>query len=167
MFSGVVFIKKLFVIMSILLLGGCSEPASPEKISDTDFKSEITLDISGKSYEGSIVKSGDFLEMTVSGGELALPLGFSIADNGFCFSSGEREYRVPIAKAPAGAIIEIKNALDSLPLGDIENQKDEIIVKAPFGRLKIDRKTGDYLSLSTQSCEVAFGRFEKLSAKSE
>lgn len=160
---GGVFIKKLCVAILILSLCCCSKPTAPEKIPDTDFKSEITLKLSAKSYDGSLTKSGDALEMIVSSGNLVSPLSFSIEDGGFCFSSGERRYSVPAGDAPAGSIIEIKNAFDSLPLGDIEKQKDEIIVKAPFGRLKIDRKTGDYLSLSTQSCEVVFIEFEKIS----
>lgn len=99
--------------------------------------------------------------MSLSGGNLTSPIGFSTENGGFCFSSGERCYRVSAEDSPAGAITEIKNLLDSIPLGSIEQESGETVITAPFGSLKIDEKTGDYLSLYSQSCEVVFEKFEK------
>lgn len=159
-FSEVDFIKKLFAVILILSLCCCKSKVS-EKICVSDFKSEITLTLSGRSYEGSLMKNGDSLEMAVSGGNLTFPLGFSIENGGFCFSSGKLCYGVSAEDSPTGAIAEIKNLLDSLPLGSIEQESGKTVINAPFGSLKIDEKTGDYLSLSSQSCEVVFKKFEK------
>ncbi|MBP0981457.1 MAG: hypothetical protein J5968_04560, partial [Oscillospiraceae bacterium] len=104
---------------------------------------------------------------TVTSARLDSPLKFAISEGGFSFMSGEREYKVALENAPASAaIVELKNALDSLLLGEESREKGEILIKSPLGSLRKNEENGDFLSLSTSNCEVIFERFSVLKNKS-
>ncbi|MBP1557057.1 MAG: hypothetical protein J6C75_07510 [Oscillospiraceae bacterium] len=151
-----------------LILCCCAAADSPKKETAPCFESKITLTTAGKSYEGTLIRvNSDSLSLTVMSEQLDSPLKFAISEGGFSFMSGEREYKVALENAPASAaIVEVKNALDSLPLGEESREKGEIIIKSPLGSLRKKEKNGDFLSLSTPNCEVIFESFSVLQNQS-
>lgn len=167
--TGGVIIKKLcYIILMTLILCCCAAADSPKKEAAPCFESKITLTTAGKSYDGTLIREdSDSLSMTVMSKQLDSPLKFAISEGGFSFMSGEREYRVALENAPAtAAIVEVKNAFDSLPLGEEHREKDEILIKTPLGTLRKNEKNGDFLSLSTPNCEVIFESFSVLQNES-
>lgn len=162
---GGIIIKKLcYVLVMTLILCCCACVDAPEKTLDKPFESQITLSMAGKSYKGTLTrKDKNSLEMTVISEQLESPLKFNISEGGFSFSDSEREYSVPLENAPAAAaVVEIKNALDSLSLGSTTREKNIFVTSTPLGVLRYEAKNGDFLTLSTQNCDVIFDSFKRL-----
>lgn len=162
---GGVIIKKLcYVLVMTLILCCCAYVDAPEKTLDKPFESQITLNMAGKSYKGTLIRRDkNSLEMTVMSEQLVSPLKFNISDGGFCFCCGESKYSTALENAPAAsAAVEIKNALDSMPLGSTTREKNNFVTKTPLGVLRYQAENGVFLTLSTQSCDVSFDSFKRL-----